>query len=653
MLMKKCLIYLVKANITIKGANQSDNLGNELTSGDINNDGIADIIIGASDADPSGEVYVIYGANYANEKVFDLDLVKANITIKGVSGSGGVGQSIYSQDVNNDGIKDILMGGLDNINVIYGSANYANEKVFDLNVVSANISLISENDIDKLITVASGDINADGIKDIIGGQTIATGPSGLGRRVYVIYGSASYGTSKTFDLSSVSANITIKGEDLSDSLGDFVAVGDVTNDTIDDIIIGDILGDRPGSGGQGNAGKVYLFHGNERPPILQGNNTVNDTTPNQEVPLLCVTGFYEDADTDSLFRNYWKWYRNDILIEVIEGNTFTRQQLNLTDVTEAIGDLIRCSQKVSDGYLNSSWYNSTAAIIQAPITNIIERGRGGSTSFGRRTADIITPAPITLISEDVVNAPLIIKNNRNIPLRRIKITASSPTSDIVLTFDQDTIDLIPPGGEQIINLLLESFSTPGTYAITINISVDQPKFEDSTLLYIDLVERGIFNKTIIVNRITFSKDLFKENPECLELQELLDQAEIAINNNEFDKARELTEVAIRGCRDLVTSQVDIGLQQPSLINARIIYIISGFSALLIIILILLLTPNREKIKKLKFIRTKKKDKKEDNILINLKSYIKKELKQGYSKRKLKKLAIKKGWPRSIINKALK
>ena len=53
----------------------------------------------------------------------------------------------------------------------------------------------------------------------------------------------------------------------------------------------------------------------------------------------------------------------------------------------------------------------------------------------------------------------------------------------------------------------------------------------------------------------FALDLFEKNPECLELKELLAQAEKALENKEFKKAQVLTESAINACRQLVGGDI--------------------------------------------------------------------------------------------------
>ena len=50
-----------------------------------------------------------------------------------------------------------------------------------------------------------------------------------------------------------------------------------------------------------------------------------------------------------------------------------------------------------------------------------------------------------------------------------------------------------------------------------------------------------------------AQDLFRENPQCLELNDLLIEAQKKLNVGDVDLARELVQVAITGCKDLVTN----------------------------------------------------------------------------------------------------
>ena len=281
--------------ITIQGANAGDNLGFSMASaGDVNKDGYDDVIIGAYQASPggrdgAGEVYVIYGS----KKLSNLDLssilsTEEGFNVFGHNGGDGLGVSVTSAgDINNDGYDDIIIGALradpggrENAGkayVIYGNTTLSD---IDLSVTDTSSSsyfspdkgfmVLGTNSFDQLgISVSSaGDINNDSYDDIIIGAESAN-PGGRVRagEAYVIYGNT---TLSDIDLSitdTTSPNyfdftkgFKVLGDQNDDRLGRSVSkVGDVNNDSYDDIIIGAY---QATPGGRFRAGEAYVIYGN-------------------------------------------------------------------------------------------------------------------------------------------------------------------------------------------------------------------------------------------------------------------------------------------------------------------------------------------------------------------------------------------------------
>ena len=92
-------------------------------AGDVNGDGIADLLIGAVGAAPNGELsgasYVVFGRDTAQTGAFpaSLDLSDLDGTngfrLDGVAAGDRSGRAVSSAgDVNGDGIADLLIGAL-------------------------------------------------------------------------------------------------------------------------------------------------------------------------------------------------------------------------------------------------------------------------------------------------------------------------------------------------------------------------------------------------------------------------------------------------------------------------------------------------------------------------------------------------------------
>ncbi|MHC4636580.1 MAG: hypothetical protein ACYTBV_03630 [Planctomycetota bacterium] len=263
-----------EADVLIYGALAGDRLGEALGAGDVNGDGIDDIIIGAPAAhtpdglSPTGKFYVIFG-RASFPPFFDLAVDSPEVIIVGENlvGYPHYGIAVATGDINGDGTQDIICGspGLDHslrsqagkVHVIFGGP--ALTGTIHLSS-SADLTICGANAHDYLgSSLASGNINGDGFDDII---MVAGGADPLGRadagRAYVIFGGGPFVS--PIDLGFTPADITILGDHPMDYLGSSVACGDLNGDRIDDLAAG-AWAAKCTSAGRRICGKVYVFYG--------------------------------------------------------------------------------------------------------------------------------------------------------------------------------------------------------------------------------------------------------------------------------------------------------------------------------------------------------------------------------------------------------
>jgi len=299
-----------RPDVIVYGADPEDRLGSSLATGDVNGDGVADVLVGAPFADgpnnarPNvGEVYIFFGGpSIATIPVRDLRSSSADVTIIGWGGPAGknvqdqAGTSVAAGDVDGDGIADVVIGapgvkGPDGsrttsaalglsvpagaIYVLFGSRSWTPLKDIGSNPSSPAVDIVIYGRTTVVAqiyrvaeglgqAVAVGDVNGDGIGDIVGGAPFYTAGNDIGQgRVYVFFGSRSR-TQNRRDTQQTSGpqapNATINGIDAGDFLGGVVATGDVNGDGRDDLILGVPQGAGPANARPGS-GEVYVFFG--------------------------------------------------------------------------------------------------------------------------------------------------------------------------------------------------------------------------------------------------------------------------------------------------------------------------------------------------------------------------------------------------------
>jgi hypothetical protein len=312
-------LNVAKPDVILYGAEANDQLGISLATGDLNGDGIADIIVGAPQSDgpnntrPNvGKVFILFGgASLTMSPVRDTRALSPvgpapDLTIIGWGGppdAGGtlpggdaVGSSVGSGDVNGDGIDDLIVGapgvkgpdGKRTANgnggaayVLYGSKSLA-AGTKDLGAgngtIPAGVDIVVYGKTAPLVIggiaipgtrvgeslgagVAVGDVNGDKMKDLIVGASTFTNPDTFQGIAYVFFGSKTPTSPRDTMVANApkGPDASILGINTLDFLGRVMAIADVNGDGIDDMTFG--ASSAPGPGDRPNAGSVYVVFG--------------------------------------------------------------------------------------------------------------------------------------------------------------------------------------------------------------------------------------------------------------------------------------------------------------------------------------------------------------------------------------------------------
>ncbi|MGV8140847.1 MAG: hypothetical protein ACP5NW_00225 [Candidatus Woesearchaeota archaeon] len=227
-------------------------------------------------------------------------------------------------------------------------------------------------------------------------------------------------------------------------------------------------------------------------------------------------------------------------VDAIDGSLYVRSEsvlINITNITES-------NQPVEVPINTESTGGGTnTRPLPIPLPEEVEKPK---------PLQILTPKLVTTYKNATIKIPITINNTWNDTLVGITLEAETNSSNVTLYLDKIYIPKLNKGESTEATLYAHNYKSEGHYEIRITANVSIPAYRDVATIFINSAEMRSEGEEL-ENKISFAQDLLSSNPECQELNELLNQAKLELDNNNYASTAKIVDTVLNGCKYLVNN----------------------------------------------------------------------------------------------------
>ena len=307
---------------------------------------------------------------------------------------------------------------------------------------------------------------------------------------------------------------------------------------------------------------------------LEFTSNIPDTT----LRNLTLSNYFNDLDATDGCRNQTIGFTYNLLNS--SGGAITVSIVNWTNVTIPTISFSSTSSGRANYSIVAYEYNTTYGSsvlnnvtsnnfsVELTVTDVIvptptPSSGGSSTRDVLVSLKIIVPEPISTVQNEKIIVPISLVNNGEKRLSGINLSAivaqnNSINDEITLSFSESYIDYLDIKEEKNLTLTINTNTNEtGLFEITVNADVKTPKYNDWGKFFLTIQETEVIKEKII-----FAQEFLENNPECIELEEVLDEARDYFEKGDFANTIIKINMAIDGCKNAISQQARAKRREP-------------------------------------------------------------------------------------------